>query len=362
MSRPTKAVVNLAAIRHNYQLAKQLTKQPALAVIKADAYGHGATAVAEALQNIADGFAVACIEEALQLRKVGIKRPVLLLEGFFSQDELAVIAEQQFSCVVHSTWQLQTLLKVTLAKPIQVWLKYDSGMHRLGLSAEDFMAAYQQLAASPNVQQIVCMTHLACGDEVAHHMTNDQLARFKQLIAPIKAPTVSVANSAAVMAWPSTHLGWVRPGIMMYGASPFIESQPDSATTLKPAMQLESALIAVKQVKKGETVGYGATYQAPETMPMGVVAIGYGDGYPRHAKSGTPLLVNGVRCPLIGRVSMDMLAVDLRPVPNAQLNDPVMLWGDALAAHEVAKWADTIAYELFTGITKRVKVQYTLRE
>lgn len=361
MSRPTKAVVNLAAIRHNYQLAKQLTNQPALAVIKADAYGHGATAVADALHEIADGFAVACIEEAMQLRRAGIKQPVLLLEGFFSKGELPVIAEQQFICVVHSRWQLETLLSVTLHKPVQVWLKYDSGMNRLGLSAQVFLEAYQQLSASPNIQQIVCMTHLACGDETTHRMTNDQLGRFKQLIAPLNSP-VSVANSAAVMAWPSTHLGWVRPGIMLYGASPFVDSQPESAAALEPAMRLESALIAVKHLQKGDTVGYGATYQAPESMPMGVVAIGYGDGYPRHAKSGTPVLVNGVRCQLIGRVSMDMLAVDLRPVPGARLNDSVVLWGKALPAHEVAKWADTIAYELFTGITRRVKVQYTLRE
>ncbi|MDE1463612.1 alanine racemase [Spartinivicinus poritis] len=358
MSRPTKAVVNLSAIRHNYQLAKQLTKQPALAVIKADAYGHGATAVAQALHDIADGFAVACIEEAMQLRKVGINQPVLLLEGFFTQDELAVIAEQQFTCVVHNQWQLQVLLAESLSKPINVWLKFDSGMHRLGLLENDYLTAYQQLLHSPNVQQVVCMTHLASADELTDPMTHDQLARFKQLIKPLNA-SVSVANSAAVLGWPETYLGWVRPGIMLYGASPFVKNQPDSAKSLQAAMTLQSALIAIKMVKKGDTVGYGATYQAPEAMRMGVVAIGYGDGYPRHAKSGTPLLVNGVRCPLIGRVSMDMLAVDLRPVANAQLNDPVVLWGGDLPAHEVAEWADTIAYELFTGITRRIKVEYT---
>ncbi|WP_163831298.1 alanine racemase [Spartinivicinus ruber] len=357
MSRPTKAVVNLTAIRHNYQLAKQLIKQPALAVIKADAYGHGATAVAEALQDIADGYAVACIEEALQLRKVGISRPVLLLEGFFEKDELAIIAEQQFICVIHNLWQLQCLLNTILSKPISVWLKLDSGMHRLGLSAENFLTAYQQLIQSPNVQQVVCMTHMACADEPGNSMTRVQLAHFNKLIEPFNPP-MSVANSAAILAWPETYLGWGRPGIMLYGASPFMQNQPKSTKALQAAMTLQSALIAIKTVQKGDTVGYGATYQAPETMLVGVVAIGYGDGYPRHAKSGTPLLVNGVRCPLIGRVSMDMLAVDLRPVANAQLNDLVVLWGEALPAHEVAVWADTIPYELFTGITRRIKVEY----
>ena len=353
--RPARALIDLQALRHNYQLARELTGAKALAVIKADAYGHGAVRCAQALDAQADGFAVACIEEALALRAAGIRAPILLLEGFFTADELPLIVEHDFWCVVHSLWQLDDIERAHLAKPINAWLKLDSGMHRVGLHPSDYKAAYQRLHASANVAKIVLMSHFARADELACARSDEQIATFQAARADLSAE-VSLRNSPAVLGWPTVTSDWVRPGLMMYGCTPFEEEQA-VASRLQPVMTLESKVICVRELPAGEPVGYGAKFVTPKPMRIGVVALGYADGYPRHAPTGTPVWVDGQRSQLLGRVSMDMLCVDLSDVPQAGLGATVELWGKNILASEVAAQAETIPYEIFCNL-KRVPLHY----
>ncbi|MCQ4348605.1 alanine racemase [Pseudomonas stutzeri] len=353
--RPARALIDLDALRHNYRLARELSGARALAVVKADAYGHGAVRCAQALAPEADGFAVACIEEALELRAAGIRAPILLLEGFFAADELALIAEQQLWCVVHSAWQLEAIERSALARPLHVWLKLDSGMHRVGLQPEEYRAAHARLLASGKVAKIVLMSHFARADEPDCPRTAEQLAVFRAATAGLGGE-LSLRNSPAVLGWPEVPSDWVRPGIMLYGASPFAQAQ-DSAARLQPVMTLESQIIAVRELPAGEPVGYGARFVSARPTRVGVVAMGYADGYPRHAPNGTPVVVDGVRTALIGRVSMDMLTVDLTELPQAGLGSRVELWGAQLPAGEVAAAAETIPYQLFCNL-KRVPRHY----
>ena len=354
--RPARALIDLQALRHNYQLAREVTGAKALAVIKADAYGHGAVRCARALEAEADGFAVACIEEALELRAAGIRAPVLLLEGFFEADELPLIVENDFWCVVHSLWQLDAIEQAALAKPIQVWLKLDSGMHRVGLHPSDYKAAYQRLQASGKVAKIVLMSHFARADELDCIRSEEQLAVFQSARADLSAE-VSLRNSPSILGWPTTPSDWVRPGLMLYGATPFEETHP-YASRLQPVMTLESKVICVRELPAGEPVGYGARFITTRPMRIGVVAMGYADGYPRQAPTGTPVLVAGVRTRLLGRVSMDMLCIDLTDVPQAGLGSPVELWGKNILASEVAAKAETIPYQIFCNL-KRVPRLYS---
>ncbi|MEE1921520.1 alanine racemase [Pseudomonas sp. 148P] len=354
--RPARALIDLQALRHNYQFARKLSGARALAVIKADAYGHGAVRCALALEAEADGFAVACIEEALALREVGIKAPVLLLEGFFEASELELIVKHDFWCVVHSLWQLEAIEKASLAKPIQVWLKMDTGMHRVGLHPRDYQAAYQRLQASGKVAKIVLMSHFARADELDSNASNEQVAVFEAARQGLKAE-VSLRNSPAVLGWPQIPSDWVRPGIMLYGATPFETAQAE-AERLQPVMTLESKVISVRELPAGEPVGYGARFVSPRPTRVGVVAMGYADGYPRHAPTGTPVLVAGKRSQLIGRVSMDMLCIDLTDVPEAGLGSPVELWGKNVLASDVATQAGSIPYQIFCNL-RRVPLVYT---
>ena len=354
MSRPTYAIVDTAAFVANYRYAKSLAPRArALALVKANAYGHGAVTLARALAAEADAFGVACSEEAMELRESGIDNPIVLLEGVFEPAEIANAAMHQFTLVVHSPLQLDWLLAAHPARPLDVWLKVDSGMHRLGFEPGELAEAYARLDASPNVGKIVLMSHLASADDTTSTTTTDQLARFHQAIRGIEAP-VSLANSAALMAWPQTHGSWVRPGIMLYGSSPL--DTPDSK--LQPVMRFESRLIAIHDLAAGESIGYGGRYTCSVPTRVGVVATGYADGYPRHAPDGTPVAVNDQRVQLIGRVSMDMLTVDLTGQPQAQVGDHVQLWGDRVSVADVARQCGTISYELFTRITRRVHFQY----
>lgn len=354
--RPARALIDLQALRHNYQLAREVSGAKALAVIKADAYGHGAVRCAQALEADADGFAVACIEEALELRAAGIRAPVLLLEGFFEADELALIVEHDFWCVVHSLWQLEAIEKAALAKPLTVWLKLDSGMHRVGLHPADYQAAYQRLLASGKVAKIVLMSHFARADELDCTRSAEQVAVFEAARQGLSAQ-VSLRNSPAVLGWPSIPSDWVRPGIMLYGATPFEEANPVAAR-LQPVMTLESKVISVRELPTGEPVGYGGKFVTRKPMRIGVVAMGYADGYPRHAPTGTPVLVAGQRSQLLGRVSMDMLCVDLTDVPQAGLGSTVELWGKNILASDVAMAAGTIPYQIFCNI-RRVPLLYS---
>jgi len=357
MSRPTFALVDTHAFVANYRYAKSLAPHSrGLAVVKANAYGHGAVILAQALAREADAFGVACSEEAMELRESDIRNPIVLMEGVFEPAELANAALHEFVVTIHTHTQLEWLLSAHLARPLTVWLKIDTGMHRLGFAPHELTEVHARLSDNRNVAHVVVMSHFACADDTANPATTNQLAVFRQACNAIE-PSVSLANSSAILAWPQTHGGWIRPGIMLYGSSPLV-SDHAAAKPLIPVMHLESRLIAIHDLAAGESIGYGGRYTCRKPTRVGVVAIGYADGYPRHAPDGTPVAVNGKRTRLIGRVSMDMLTLDLTGQPEAQLGDRVQLWGDLVSANEVANRSETIAYELFTSITRRVHFQY----
>ncbi len=368
MARPVRARVDLAAIASNTRLAAELTPGARMvAVVKADGYGHGAVAVARALARLSgphsagpqpspEAFGVASLEEALTLREAGIAEPILLMAGAFSKDELAEVVGRRLEPVVHCHEQLEPLLAARLDGALRVWLKMDTGMHRLGFAPEDFADAWRRLGAAPHVSEIVAMTHLARADELDSNATSRQRELFRSATRGLEAPA-SLANSAAVLAWPECHGAWIRPGIMLYGVSP-LDRPTDPAARLEPAMELVSEIVAVRELAAGEAVGYGGRYVCDRPTRIGVVAVGYGDGYPRHAPDGTPVLVGGRRARLAGRVSMDLITVDLEGLAGVAAGDPVELWGKELPAREVADWCGTIAYELFTGVTARVPREY----
>jgi len=348
--RPAHALIDLNALRHNYLLAKSLSGQRALAVIKANAYGHGAVQCAEALAEVADGFAVACIEEALELRAAGVSKPILLLEGWFEADELPLLIEHELWAVAHHQAQLDQLESAELASPLHIWLKLDTGMHRVGFSPAEYAGIWRRLARSNKVASLTKMTHFSRADEPDTGRTEQQLAVFAEATAGLDGPA-SLCNSPGTLAWPSAHGDWLRPGIMLYGATPFSFEQ-SQAGQLQPVMQLQSRIIAVRELPAGEPIGYGSRFVTQRPTRVGVVAMGYADGYPRHAKDGTPVLIDGQRSQLIGRVSMDMLTVDLTDLPGSGLGSAVRLWGKGLNASEVAAWADSIAYQLFCNLNR----------
>lgn len=359
MARNAIATVHLAAIRHNYRLAKAQTPgAKAAAIIKANAYGHGAVKVARALADDADAFGVACIEEAIELREAGITQPIMLLEGFFQTNELPLIDQLGLWTVLHNEEQLKALVAFAprFTRPLSVWIKLDTGMHRLGFAPERARHLVQQVRALPKVADVVVMTHFARSDEPEQAQTAEQIRRFRDAVEGMAVP-VSLCNSAGVMAWPNAHGQWLRPGMMLYGATPFTSTNA-VADQLQAGMTLSSEIIAIRDVAAGEAVGYGATFTCDTTRRIGTVAMGYGDGYPRHAKNGTPVLVNGQRTALAGRVSMDMLTIDLTHLPKAKVGDTVTFWGPELPAAEVAPWCDTIPYTLVTCLTPRVKRVY----
>jgi alanine racemase len=357
MPRPVVAKIRLDSFRHNYLLARSIHGQQALAVIKANAYGHGAVRCAQAIENVADGFAVASIEEALVLREAKIIQPILLLEGFFEATELPVIAQHDLWIVVHHEWQVQALLLAKISRPLNIWLKMDSGMHRVGLSPETYRSTYDQLIHHPNVAQIVLMSHFACADDTTSNHPTEQIQTFRSATAGLQAP-VSLSNSAGILSWPKSHAQWGRIGIMLYGSDPTNNKSGDITSKLRPVMQLESKIISVRTLNQGEPVGYGCTFIADRTTRVGVVACGYADGYPRHAPTGTLLSVDGKLTRLLGRVSMDMLTVDLSDIPEATIGSRVELWGDQVLVGDVAKSAGTIAYELLCNV-KRTRFEYS---
>ncbi len=370
MSRPAIAHIRLDAFRHNYRVAKQLHGGKALAVVKANAYGHGAVQCAKAIENEADGFAVACIEEALELRQAGIKNPILLLEGFFEAAELPEIVANDLWIVIHAQWQVEILLAAKLVKPLHIWLKMDSGMHRAGLEASAYEVAFMRLAGHINVEKIVCMSHFSNADNLKSAHTKLQITTFQQAVQNIPFDEVSLSNSAAILGWPQATANWSRPGIMLYGANPLAakvfnalaDKIMDSKPSLRAVMQLTSKIISIRKIAKGESIGYGSIFTAEKQTIVGVVACGYADGYPRSASQeneiAAPAAVDGVMTKLIGRVSMDMLFVDLTDIPQAKIGSHVELWGDQVLANDVANAAGTIAYELFCNV-KRVQFKYS---
>nr|VFK13556.1 MAG: alanine racemase [Candidatus Kentron sp. LPFa] len=349
------AHIDLAALRHNLDRVKKLSPDTKiLAVIKANGYGHGIARVADALSK-ADGFAVTSVEEALTLREMGIDQRILALEGFSSIKDLDIFRRHHVDAVVHHESQIELLERANSGAMVSAWLKVDTGMHRLGIAPARLGDARRRLRDCANVApSVVLMSHLANADDWRNIDAQVQIRDFL-FIASDFGQEISIANSAAVLAWPEARVGWVRPGITLYGISPFPLGKTGSELGFLPAMTLSTHLIAINQISKGQTVGYGGSWTCPEDMPVGVAAIGYGDGYPRHAPSGCPVLVNGKRVPLIGRVSMDMITLDLRTQPDARIGDPVVAWGEGLPVEEVARLSETIAYELVCGVTRRVE-------
>ncbi len=350
-----RAEISGVALKSNLQRLRELAPNSrVMAVVKANGYGHGLLNVANCLST-ADGFGLARLEEALELRAGGVSAKLLLLEGFFRQSDLALLVQHDIETVVHHESQIEMLESVQLAKPVTVWMKVDSGMHRLGFNLEQFNDTYQRLMACPQVAKpIHLMTHFACADEPNNPATAKQTQRFNAMTQGLPGER-TLANSAAALYWQETQADWIRPGIALYGVSP-VAGDFGSNHGLIPAMELMSRLIAVRDHKAGDPVGYGSYWHAKEDTKLGVVAIGYGDGYPRNAPEGTPVWVNGRLVPIVGRVSMDMLTVDLGIDATDAVGDDVMLWGKALPVEDVAEHIGTIAYELVTKLTPRVAV------
>ena len=378
------AIINLSALKHNLAQIKLLAPTTkVLAVLKANAYGHGLELIAKALfteqdktnehaSTSVDAIAVARIDEALALRASGITQPIVLLEGFFDHKDLSILAAHDLQTVVHNQHQLDALLAAKLTSPLKVWLKIDTGMHRLGINPEQFTHFYQQLTDSINVQKnIVLMSHLGCADDKSNNVTQQQISLFEDVTRGCDEER-TIANSAGICSWPTSHYQWIRPGLLLYGVSPLpleaasiqgagkqAESESVNDTNsfdVQPVMTLKSSLIAIRELNAGESIGYGGAWKSDKKTVIGVVAIGYGDGYPRHARNGTPVLVNARRVPLIGRVSMDMITVDLGINAQDKIGDIVTLWGDNLPVAEIAQCATTIAYELLCNITRRVQI------
>ncbi len=348
--RPIQARVSLSALRHNYWVAKRLAPgAKVFAVVKANAYGHGVERVGRALPQ-ADGFATLELEGAVLLRERNITAPILLLEGFFDPSELRVISSANLSTAVHHEEQLRILEADKPDRLIDVWLKVNTGMNRLGFPLEQVPGVLERLKRSGTTRSITLMTHFATAD--GSEGVAEAMKRFGEATRGIALPR-SLANSAAIFAHPASHADVVRLGIGLYGATPFADRSAQ-ALGLKPAMTLASKLIAIQDLKPGGSVGYGGEFRCELPMRVGVVACGYADGYPRHAPSGTPVLVAGARTRTVGRVSMDMITVDLAPVPAAVVGSPVVLWGEGLAVDEVAMAARTVGYELLCAVAPRV--------
>jgi len=355
MTRPTRALLNWSHLRHNYELARSTGSGRTYAVIKANGYGHGLVNCARALST-ADGFAVACVDEALTLREAGIQRPLVVLQGAYSEQEWKQAAEQNIQLVVHHPQQLEQRAAVNLSAPVGVWLKINSGMNRVGFRVEEADAVLAQIQADEQLELQYVMTHFATADDENSPQFAQQLAAMASRDWPVP---LSISNSAALLTDKRVdgrllEEGVRRPGILLYGASP-LNYRSAQELGLKAVMTLESQVISTHTVAAGETVGYGGDWRAERDTRVGVITIGYGDGYPRHAPAGTPVLVDGVECPLIGRVSMDMITVDLTDHPAAQIGSHAELWGENLSVDRIAALCGTISYELFCQLTPRVK-------
>jgi alanine racemase len=349
-----RAVVDTGALRHNLQQVRAIAPGArVMAVIKANAYGHGLVPAAKALAAT-DGFAVARPDEGVALRAAGLTNRVLLLEGVFSSEQLEAAVQQHFDVMVHSTAQLELLEQRQSRAGLTAWLKVDTGMNRLGFRVEEFADAYARLIRIPGIAASPpLVTHLANADDRRDPKTAGQVRAFKDITQGVEGER-SLANSAGVLGWPATRGDWVRPGLMLYGATPFPSGTAEESG-LRPVMTLQSEVIAVKRVVAGETVGYGGAWSAARDTRIAIVAAGYGDGYPRSTAAGTPVAINGHRAPLVGRVSMDMIAVDVTDLPAVAAGDPVVLWGEGVPVEEVARCAGTIPYELLCGVSQRVQ-------
>lgn len=357
MTRPSYIEIDLKAIQSNLSVAKNLApRSKIVACVKANAYGHGAVEVSKAIGNSADLLGLACLEEALELRSSAIQAPCLLLEGCFDQDEWRTANEAGFSAVIHSPTQLEQFLGLALKEPMDIWLKLDSGMHRLGFAPAEYSLAYQQLEQSNNCRSIVLMSHFACSEELDNPFNDKQISVFSKSTSGLSGEK-SIANSAAILTNPNTHLDWIRPGYMLYGNSPMQGEVPESRM-LHPVMSFYSEVIALRHIGVGECVGYNHAWCADKPSTIAVVAVGYGDGYPRNAKNGTPVLIDGQPAATVGHIAMDMMLVDVTRMPNAQPGSKVELWGKELPVSRVAEHSGMSGYELLTRLTSRLPRSY----
>ena len=354
MSRPIRARIDSSALRHNLGVARVHAGSARIfSVVKANAYGHGLLRVVRALDGLADGFALVEVESAVALREAGYRQPILMLEGFYNSADLALFAEYDLTPVLHCSEQIDLYCHSALPVRLPVFLKLNTGMNRLGIDAGQFFAVLARLLAA-RCGPITLMTHFADADGPGG--VAGQMAALEAMRGGRRFP-LSLANSAALLRYPATRGDWVRPGIMLYGSSPFPDLHSAAELSLRPVMTLASELIAVRDIAAGEAIGYGRTFIAEAPMRIGVVACGYADGYPRHAPTGTPVLVAGQRTRSLGRVSMDKLCVDLAGIPAASVGSPVVLWGEGLPADDVASAAGTVSYELFCALAGRVPVE-----
>ena len=362
MPRHTRAIIHLDHIRHNYEQANRFApKSKNMAIIKANAYGHGMIEVAHALSELVPGFGVAIFEEALALREAGIEQPILVLQGINQAEDYLLAAELGIWTTIHNMQQLDTVLTTPLDHSLTVWLKLDTGMHRLGLNQKEFEVAVARVTDCPWLDDhFVVSSHYSCASQPDNLITQRQFHLFNKMFGSIAwndTPQKSIANSPAIVGFPESNLDWNRPGIMLYGVSMFDE-QHQSDHLIKPAMTFESEVVAIRSIRAGETVGYGQTWCAASDSTIATVAAGYADGYPRQAKSGTPVLVNGKLAHLVGRVSMDLITIDVSHIGQVKIGDRVELWGESIAVSEVATCADTIGYDLVSGVSPRVPRVY----
>ena len=356
MARPAKARVFARALLNNVDVARRhAPNSRLLACVKADGYGHGILSVARTIEESVDGFAVASIEEAEAIRDDGLGKLVLLLEGPQSADELLLAAERGYIPCINESHQLEWLEKSGKSFPT-LWFKIDTGMHRLGFEPHRAKDVFQRLHAHSESGDIVACTHFACADEPGDNGCDGQLALFDSAVDELPTEQ-SCANSAAVMSIPASHRHWIRPGYMLYGGSP-LANQAAASLSLQAAMELTAEVISIRDVPAGDAVGYGRRWVAQRDSRIATVAIGYGDGYPRHAVDGTPVLIEGTRCPLAGRVSMDMICVELEPSDVVQPSDRAVLWGEGLSIEEITALCGTIPYTLMTGVSSRVYRHY----
>lgn len=360
MSRLAIATLSTENLIHNLNIIKkQALGCKVIAMIKANAYGHGLRSTALRLDEKVYSLGVASVDEALALRKINIKSPITLMSGAFEADDLFIASCQNFHLIFHEETQIEWLNNIKLPNPINAWLKIDTGMGRLGFNLESAKKAYQALSNSSQiVQPIGIISHIACADEPSHPLNKQQMDNFDSFVRSLPG-SKSLANSASIFALKESLYDVVRPGLSLYGISP-LKDKSASSLGLKPVMTLQTRLVSISNAKKGSSIGYGARFICPEDMKIGVIAMGYGDGYPRSAKNGTPLLVNNKRCQLVGTVSMDMAMIDLRNCPEAKIGDPVILWGDGLPLEEVAEYTNNISYDIICGVQQRVKFYWTM--
>ncbi len=355
MARPTSFHIHLDRLVHNFRTAQRLHGGRVLAVIKANAYGHGDVACARALGGVADGFAVATLEEALHLREAGIQNPILLLEGVFNAEEMRDVAAHRLTPVIHTSWQIEALQRTAFDAPVPVWIKLDTGMHRLGFQPDELRAVHDRLRGMAQVGSITVMTHFANADGPSAEALDEPLRRFREATQGLAVST-SLCNSGAILGHRAAHGDWARPGLMLYGADPGLPGiAPRGA--LQPVMRLVSEISAIRTIAPGEAVGYGSLFRAQRPTRVGVIPCGYADGYPRSIAQGTPVAVAGTTVPLVGRVSMDMITVDLTDAPHIQPGAPVELWGDQVAVSTVAQNAGTVSYEVFCH-ARRAPLRY----